>query len=97
MNEKLKTVVTTVKTKWTDASKMAKILIISIPVVVIAIIIVLCVMLNSNKSTAVLFSGLSASESGEIASRVLADALAKAFPDISVKISETHTDCMKYA
>ena len=64
MNEKLKTVVTTVKTKWTDASKMAKILIISIPVVVIAIIIVLCVMLNSNKSTAVLFSGLSASESG---------------------------------
>lgn len=70
MNEKLKTVVTTVKTKWTDASKMAKILIISIPVVVIAIIIVLCVMLNSNKSTAVLFSGLSVSESGEIASAI---------------------------
>ena len=70
MNEKLKTVVTTVKTKWTDASKMAKILIISIPVVVIAIIIVLCVMLNSNKSTAVLFSGLSALESGEIASAI---------------------------
>ena len=70
MNEKLKTVVTTVKTKWTDASKMAKILIISIPVVVIAIIIVLCVMLNSNKSTAVLFSGLSSSESGEIASAI---------------------------
>lgn len=70
MNEKLKTVVTTVKTKWTDASKMAKILIISIPVVVIAIIIVLCVMLNSNKSTAVLFSGLSTSESGEIASAI---------------------------
>lgn len=70
MNEKLKTVVTTVKTKWTDASKMAKILIISIPVVVIAIIVVLCVMLNSNKSTAVLFSGLSASESGEIASAI---------------------------
>lgn len=70
MNEKLKPVVTTVKTKWTDASKMAKILIISIPVVVIAIIIVLCVMLNSNKSTAVLFSGLSASESGEIASAI---------------------------
>lgn len=49
---------------------MAKIMIISIPVVVIAIIIVLCVMLNSNKSTAVLFSGLSASESGEIASAI---------------------------
>mgnify|MGYP004604515181 CR=1 FL=1 len=70
MNEKLKSVVTTVKTKWTDASKMAKILIISIPVVVIAIIIVLCVMLNSNKSTAVLFSGLSTSESGEIAAAI---------------------------
>ena len=70
MNEKLKSVVTTVKTKWTDASKMAKILIISIPIVVIAIIIVLCVMLNSNKSTAVLFSGLSTSESGEIAAAI---------------------------
>lgn len=70
MNEKLKSVVTTVKTKWTDSSKMAKILIISIPVVVIAIIIVLCVMLNSNKSTAVLFSGLSTSESGEIAAAI---------------------------
>lgn len=70
MNEKLKSVVTTVKTKWTDASKMAKILIISIPIVVIAIIIVLCVMLNSNKSTAVLFSGLPASESGEIAAAI---------------------------
>ena len=70
MNEKLKSVVTTVKTKWTDASKMAKILIISIPIVVIAFIIVLCVMLNSNKSTAVLFSGLPASESGEIAAAI---------------------------
>ena len=57
MNEKLKTVVTTVKTKWTDASKMAKILIISIPVVVIAIIIVLCVMLNSNKRRQCCFPG----------------------------------------
>lgn len=70
MNEKIKSVVTTVKTKWTDASKMAKILIISIPIVVVAIIIVLCVLLNSNKSTAVLFSGLSSSEAGEIASAI---------------------------
>ena len=46
MNEKIKSAVTTVKTKWTDASKMAKILIISIPIVVIAIIIVLCIILN---------------------------------------------------
>lgn len=72
MNEKVKSVVTTVKTKWTDASKMAKILIISIPVVVIAIIIILCVILNSNKSTAVLFSGLSSSEAGEIATAIQA-------------------------
>lgn len=72
MNEKIKSVVTTVKTKWTDASKMAKILIISIPVVVIAIIIILCVILNSNKTTAVLFSGLSSSEAGEIATAIQA-------------------------
>lgn len=72
MNEKVKSVVTTVKTKWTDASKMAKILIISIPVVVIAIIIILCVIFNSNKSTAVLFSGLSSSEAGEIATAIQA-------------------------
>lgn len=70
MNEKIKSVVTTVRTKWTDASKMAKILIISIPIVVIAIIIVLCVLFNSNKSTAVLFSGLSSSEAGEIATAI---------------------------
>lgn len=70
MNERLKSVVTTVKTKWTDSSKMAKILIVSIPVVVIAIIIILCIILNSNKSTAVLFSGLSSSEAGEIAAAI---------------------------
>lgn len=70
MNEKIKSVVTTVKTKWTDASKMAKILVVSIPIVVIAIIIVLCVLLNSNKSTAVLFSGLSSTEAGEIATAI---------------------------
>lgn len=70
MNERLKSVVTTVKTKWTDSSKMAKILIVSIPVVVIAIIIILCIILNSNKSTAVLFSGLSSSEAGEIATAI---------------------------
>lgn len=73
MNEKIKSVVTTVKTKWTDASKMAKILIISIPIVVIAIIIVLCIILNNTgKNTAVLFSGLSNSEAGEIASAIQA-------------------------
>lgn len=73
MNEKIKSAVTTVKTKWTDASKMAKILVISIPIVVIAIIIVLCIILNNTgKNTAVLFSGLSNSEAGEIASVIQA-------------------------
>lgn len=70
MNERLKSVVTTVKTKWTDSSKMAKILLISIPIVVIAIIIILCIIFNSNKSTAVLFSGLSSTEAGEIATAI---------------------------
>lgn len=70
MNERLKSVVTTVKTKWTDSSKMAKILIVSIPVVVVAIIIVLCIILNSNKGTVALFSGLSSSEAGEIAAAI---------------------------
>lgn len=73
MNEKIKSAVTTVKTKWTDASRMAKILIISIPIVVVAIIIVLCIILNNTgKNTAVLFSGLSNSEAGEIASAIQA-------------------------
>lgn len=70
MNERLKSVVTTVKTKWTDSSKMAKILIVSIPVVVIAIIIVLCIILNTGKGTVALFSGLSSSEAGEIAAAI---------------------------
>lgn len=70
MNERLKSVVTTVKTKWTDASKMAKILIVSIPVVVVAIIIILCIILNANKGTVALFSGLSSSEAGEIAAAI---------------------------
>ncbi len=70
MNEKVKSVVTTVKTKWTDSSKMAKILLVSIPIVIIAIIIILSVILGSNKSTVALFSGLTSSEAGEIAAAI---------------------------
>lgn len=70
MNERLKSVVTTVKTKWTDSSKMAKILIVSIPVVVVAIIIILCIILNASKGTVALFSGLTSSEAGEIAAAI---------------------------
>ncbi len=70
MNERLKSVATTVKTKWTDSSKMAKILIVSIPIVVIAIIIILCIIFNASKGTVALFSGLTSSEAGEIAAAI---------------------------
>lgn len=72
MNEKVKSVVTTVKTKWTGVPKMAKVLIIAIPIVIVAIIIIMNVVLASNKTAAVLFSGLSSSEAGEIATAIQA-------------------------
>ena len=71
MNEKLKTTVTTVKEKWSGASTMAKVLLISIPVAVIAIIIVLVILLN-RKEDAVLFSGVEQTEAGKIAAAVTA-------------------------
>lgn len=71
MNEKVKNVVTTIKTKWTESSKMAKVLVISIPIVVIAIIIILSIILNSaGKNQVALFSGLQSSEAGEIAAAI---------------------------
>lgn len=71
MKEKLKSFASTAKTKWTDAPRLAKVLIISVPIAVIAIIIVMCVIFsNTAKSTAVLFSGLSSSEAGEIAAAI---------------------------
>ncbi|MGN0650717.1 MAG: flagellar basal-body MS-ring/collar protein FliF [Oscillospiraceae bacterium] len=66
MNEKIKGVFTKVKEKWIDFSRATKVLIISIPIALIAIIIVLAVLLN-HKDTVVLYSGLSTSEASAIA------------------------------
>lgn len=66
MNEKIKGVFTKVKEKWIDFSRVTKVLIISIPIALIAIIIVLAVLLN-HKDTVVLYSGLSTSEASAIA------------------------------
>ncbi len=71
MNEKLKGTVTTVKEKWSESSKLAKVLLITVPIAVIAIIIVLVVLLN-HKDDAVLFSGVEQTEAGQIASAITA-------------------------
>lgn len=66
MNEKIKGFYTKVKDKWTGFSRVTKILIISIPIALVAIIIVLSLLLN-HKDTEVLYSGLSTSEASSIA------------------------------
>lgn len=69
MNERLKKVTTAIKDKWTSFSKMVKVLIISVPIAIIAIIIVLAVILN-HKDDAVLYSGLTTAEAGQIAAAI---------------------------
>ena len=71
MNEKLKSSVTVVKEKWNDASKMAKVLLVTVPIAVITIIIILVIILNQ-KDRAVLFSGVERTEAGQIASAITA-------------------------
>ncbi len=71
MNEKLKNSVTVVKEKWSDASKMTKVLLVTVPIAIIAIIIVLVILLN-HKDDAVLFSGVEQTEAGQIASAITA-------------------------
>ncbi len=70
MNEKLKNTMTTVKEKWSGTSKMAKVLLIAVPIAIIAIIIVIVVLLNQ-KGHAVLFSGVNSAEAGEIAALIV--------------------------
>lgn len=70
MNEKLKKTLTVVKDKWTGFSSMVKVLIISVPVAVVAIIIILTLLLN-HKSDAVLYSGVSTSEAQEISAAIM--------------------------
>ncbi len=71
MNEKLKGAMTAVKEKWSDASRVAKVLIFTVPVAIIAIIIVLVILLN-HKDDAVLFSGVEQAEAGQIAAAITA-------------------------
>lgn len=71
MNERLKKIGTAVKDKWTGFSKVIKILIISIPIAVIAAIVVV-VILSSGKETTVLYSGLTNAEAQEISSAIKA-------------------------
>lgn len=71
MNEKLKNSVVVVKEKFSGLSKMAKILLITVPIAIIAIIIVLVILLNQ-KGKAVLFSGVEHTEAGQIASAITA-------------------------
>lgn len=70
MNEKLKNTVTTVKEKWGGLSKVAKVLLITVPAAIIAIIIVIVILLNQ-KDHAVLFSGVNNAEAGEIATAIM--------------------------
>lgn len=69
MNERVKKVTTFVKEKWTGFSKAVKIMVVAIPIALIAIIIILAVLLN-HKDDAVLFSGLTTAEQGEIATAI---------------------------
>ncbi|MGN0699788.1 MAG: flagellar basal-body MS-ring/collar protein FliF, partial [Oscillospiraceae bacterium] len=70
MNEKLKKTLTVVKDKWTGFSSMVKVLIISAPIAVVAIIIILTLLLN-HKSDAVLYSGVSTTEAQEISAAIM--------------------------
>ena len=68
MNERIKKVTTVVKDKWTGFSKAVKILIIAIPIALIAIIIIWANLLNRSGDV-VLYSGLTATEAGEISGK----------------------------
>lgn len=69
MNERIKKVTTVVKDKWTGFSLAVKIMIIAIPIALIAIIIILVNLLNHTDDV-VLYSGLTATEAGEISGKI---------------------------
>lgn len=69
MNERIKKVTTFVKEKWTGFTTPIKVVVCAIPAVLIAIIIILAVLL-SRKNDAVLFSGLTTAEQGEISAAI---------------------------
>lgn len=69
MNERIKKVTTTVKEKWSGFSAPVKAMLISIPVVIIAIIILLAIILN-HKDTSILYSNLTTEEALEIGTAI---------------------------
>ncbi len=69
MNEKIKNTVTVVKEKFGGLSKVAQILLVTVPIAVIAIIIVLVIILNQ-KGKEVLFSGVDQTEAAQIAAAI---------------------------
>ena len=69
MNERLKKATTFVKDKWTGFSTVIRVLIISVPIAIVAIIIIMSLVLGQTGTT-VLYSGLTTSEAGEIAAAI---------------------------
>ena len=69
MNERLKKIGAAIKEKWTGFSKVVKVLIISIPIIMIAAIVVV-VILSGGKDMAVLYSGINSAEAQEISSAI---------------------------
>lgn len=91
MNERVKKVTTFVKEKWTGFSKAVKIMVVAIPIALIAIIIILAILL-SHKDEAVLFSGLTTAEQGEISAAItelgVTDVRVKSNGDIMVPVEQ---------
>lgn len=71
MKERITKVTTVIKDKWTGFSTAVKVMLIAIPVALIAIIVVLTILLN-HKGEAVLMSGLTTEEAGEISAAITA-------------------------
>lgn len=69
MNERIKKVTTVVKEKWSGFSTPVRVMLLSIPVVIIAIIILLAILLN-RKDTSILYSGLSTGDAAEIGAAI---------------------------
>lgn len=69
MNERVKKVITTTKEKWNGFSLRGRILIVTIPLVVIIAAIILTVVLNQ-KSNSVLFTGIESAEAGKIVTAI---------------------------
>ena len=96
MNERLKKIGTAVKDKWTGFSKVVKVLIISIPIAVIAAIVVVAI-LSAGRNMAVLYSGLTAAEAQEISSAIKGMGVEDVSMNSSgeILVSETQVDYLR--